>query len=466
VLDAAQGLVEKCLLVIVHYDDMTRIRPLEMVREYAAEQLVLRDDVDAVIQSAAEWYAGCIEQFQGDPSKSESAEWFDWFDREVNNIRALVDWSLRSNRVDLALRIVASLGLTWRLHGPLRDGHAIVTAVLSHPDIAQHPFLHARALIAAGHVNEEMGNNALARSYVAESVRMLRGLNAPGWLANALAILADHETALGNFEQAQVYLDESVPLARTSAYHHGTIAALLYQAFLLGMKGDPRGALHFIEDLAAQAEVLNSNFAACLASTFSSGIYWEFGDLHRARALAEEAVERAIELKLGASANISRNILGMILMDMGDRAGAAQLFIEAVDGTSAHGNPDVRADGLVLLAMLRHGDGDSATALVDLRSALRTYRAGGRHAGMPEVVHRIGWVLIDTGKTELGATLCGAANAWSEAVGINLPSRDQAAHTAHMAAASAALGAVSFERAFQTGRAMDRDAVVELALSA
>ena len=126
VLDLLSRLVDKSLLVADTEGDEARYRQLETVRQYARDRLVEAGEAHDTLRRQRDWFMEMVaraapEFFRG----AESAAWLDRLDREHDNLRAVLQWSLdEPGEERQGLQLAAGLWRFWEIHGHLAEGRA------------------------------------------------------------------------------------------------------------------------------------------------------------------------------------------------------------------------------------------------------------------------------------------------------------------------------------------------------
>ena len=103
-------------------DGDVRLSMLETVREDAVARLAASGDLDELRQSScgassSSWRPWAEDELAG----PNQAEWLERLERELDNIRAALDWLLSSGRVEEALRAMSALERFWRGHGHVTE---------------------------------------------------------------------------------------------------------------------------------------------------------------------------------------------------------------------------------------------------------------------------------------------------------------------------------------------------------
>jgi predicted ATPase/DNA-binding XRE family transcriptional regulator len=150
-LDLVASLIDKSLLRQVEsIADEPRFRMLETIREFAAEQLNLQENVEAVRERHARW---CLEFAIRADAQLEGPDMFGWLLRvetEYPNLRAAMDWLKGQGNVGDALPLGAGLSAFWWYRGHFSEGRAQLNELLSLPGAEDHHYAWARAMTGLG----------------------------------------------------------------------------------------------------------------------------------------------------------------------------------------------------------------------------------------------------------------------------------------------------------------------------
>ena len=143
-------------LLVAAPGEPTRYRALELIRQFAAEELTVRGANDAVRQRHHDW---CRDQLVLLAGQEQNAGWCDRFDRLVSDVRAAIAWSAHHSgqtSPDLAELLAAQLLLRGR---PGESQRGYVQAA----QLSQEPATRARllALAAGAAASRLVGNDAL-----------------------------------------------------------------------------------------------------------------------------------------------------------------------------------------------------------------------------------------------------------------------------------------------------------------
>jgi hypothetical protein len=116
---------------------------------------------------------------------AEQVVWLDRLERELDNLRAALDWAARGEAV-LGLRLATALQEFWELHYHLIEGWERLTSLLARLPSTERSLLRARALYGAGMLGMQLNHLAAARTYQEESLLIQEELGNRRGIAAAL----------------------------------------------------------------------------------------------------------------------------------------------------------------------------------------------------------------------------------------------------------------------------------------
>src|SRR5207249_1653237 len=133
VMKAIASLVRKNLLRLEQSAiDDGRIRMLEMVREYAAEQLRASGEESALRARQRDWCLAVAQEANADLRGPRQREWLDRLEGEHDNLRAALSWCLSEpGGAAAGVRLAGALAWFWRLHGHMSEGRRWLDAALN-----------------------------------------------------------------------------------------------------------------------------------------------------------------------------------------------------------------------------------------------------------------------------------------------------------------------------------------------
>ncbi len=176
-----------------------RYRLLETLREYAADHLRMRREVQAVAERHCDWCLGLVERFDLEWRGPAQARWFERIEQEHANVEFALGWCVEKGEVERGLRLASAAWRFWEVRGYLSLGRAWLAKLLEMPGPGSPA--RARALDAAGHLAILQDDQATGVELVQRSLALARELHDQRALANAyhslgLAAQYRHEYSL------------------------------------------------------------------------------------------------------------------------------------------------------------------------------------------------------------------------------------------------------------------------------
>jgi predicted ATPase/DNA-binding XRE family transcriptional regulator len=391
----------------------------ELVRQYGAARLAAEPALAAATHAQhAAFFLALAETAEPHLMGAGQVEWLDRLERDHDNLRAALDWSLANAGgpsaggpsvggpsaggpsagapsagassagassagapsagassagapcagAELALRLASALRWFWHIRGHFHEGRAWLAQALEHCP-AGAAAARARALEAMAILASPLGENAAARALAEESAALFGELHDRRGLADALTELGvalrwEGQTVLG-----QARLAEGLALYRESGDRWGTARNLYYLGSFRGDHGgDLAGRAMLEESLAILAELGDQYVYAGVL--ISLGILaCGAGDYAQARAHFEQTAVLARALRQPWQVADALTNLGCVLGLQGDYPSAQAHFREALQIYQERGSPLWTADPLCALAENELLQGHLAAARAHLQEA-------------------------------------------------------------------------------------------------
>ena len=366
VVDVLGQLVDKSLVVTDDADGGVRYRLLETIRQYACERLDASGDRAVVRRRHADYYVALAEA--AGPHLREHLEWRSVIARDIDNLRAALDWAVETPSPEHALRLVAPLTVGGRT-GELAMDWA--TTAITVPGGDGHPLVPVVAAWAAwGAIMGLDFERAEELVAAAERAQAALGTRLPS-VARAPALLAFYRN---DFEGARGLAEEWVELARAARDPSELAPALITLGGALQIT-EPTldAAIATTEEAARVARTAGIDSALAIALP-NLATWLPLEESERARALLDEAIEIATRI--------------------GDRQSVAQVMSNS--------------------AMLAARRGDWRTALQGAVDAAEQALELGDHGLVSRSLSRAGVALCALRSCEPASVLVGKANAIQE----------------------------------------------------
>ena len=148
----------------------------EIIRDYAVERLAESGETPALQAGHAQYFGNIILKQAGfDTYSAKALHWLTWFERELDNIRAMLNWSLVTPQ-GFQLGVVSIMLLFWFMY---RRGHFIeglhwAEKFLALPEVQNIPPLRALALSSSGMMALWQGQQKTALAKLQEALAIER----------------------------------------------------------------------------------------------------------------------------------------------------------------------------------------------------------------------------------------------------------------------------------------------------
>ena len=311
ILDLLGRLVDKSLVIVEPVSDMeeTRYGLLETIRQYALEKLAGIGESTAIRNRHLDLFLDLVEEAEPQLERGAQGAWLDRLERELDNIRAAIDWALANQQTIAALRIVAGLRRFWLIRNHDSEGIERIKALLSQPDATQ-----------------------------LSSVR-LKGLNAYFFM------LWSH----GKLTDVQPLIAEALALSLKQEDSWNTAFSFLWAGVSAMEQGDYLHAQHYLEQSRAEWKDSGDTISAAMSLVFLGEIAIFENNFVEAERLFTLALQRFQEVQDYPFLGMMFRRLGQLTMYKGDLLKATALIREGlVYNWNIH---DYRGTGACLAAL-------------------------------------------------------------------------------------------------------------------
>ncbi|WP_148589665.1 AfsR/SARP family transcriptional regulator, partial [Streptomyces sp. WAC01526] len=510
VLDLLARLVDRSLVTVARTPYGPRYRLLETVAAYCLERLREAGELTAVRRRHHRHYTELAQRAAPLLYGPDQREWLERLDQETANLRDALDAAVREGAADHALRLVDALAWYWFLRGRLAEAGRSLTAALAAYEAARataadagDPAAEGRRLRAA---TWQVGMASLAgddTDPVERATAVLRQYGThddPGARAWAQWFLGFAQVGLGEPAVARERVADSLAAFRALGDRWGIAAALSSRA-QGSVGGDLRARLRDAEESAALFRELGDRWGQLQAADALGALAEITGDYGRAARLHRDGLRIAEELGLWIQASYKLSGLGRIALLTGDLA-AARDFHERgmrLAAEQSHLRGEMFAECGLALGARREGrlddaeahllpwlewclgrDGDPGTAFVlselgflaELRGDAETARrhhldgfAAARATADPRAValalEGLAGAVALTGRCAVAARLLGCAAAARATAGAPQPAAERGDVARSTAMARRGLGDAAFEVAYASGAGVAPEVLVK-----
>lgn len=295
ILDLLAQLVTKSMVMMQAGNGETRYRLLEIVRQYAREQLRAAQEELAPQRRHAEFFLSLAEQTEAAMAGPRQWETLASLHHEHANLRAALRWFMESGDAEHGLQLAGALLQFWWFRGFFTEGQRWLDEFLGLPGASARTAVRAKALHALGvlmyrSADDKTAHQETVRSRLQESIAIYRQLADHAGIAAALRELGRFSAEQGDWEQARSCLEESLEHDQRSGDARGialTRATLGIAAVLQG--ADDQGRIYLEQALQVLHRLGGKNeIAACLL--YLGCLACDRGDFAAARARYAEVM--------------------------------------------------------------------------------------------------------------------------------------------------------------------------------
>lgn len=219
-LDLLSSLVDKSLVMKEDAGNLACYRLHETMREFACLKLQEAGEKDAVELRCADYYRLRLQELMFG-ERHRLVQWLQWWDLEIDNIRAVLQWCTSRGDSQRGLDIATSLGWYWVTRANTEGGRWLDEFLASG---AGDPVTRAWAHFIRGFLALLKADSATARPALATAVAAARRTGQRELLSEALSLASIVENLVGDRDSSRRLLDEAQATAAGLAYLPGTIA--------------------------------------------------------------------------------------------------------------------------------------------------------------------------------------------------------------------------------------------------
>ncbi len=295
-LSAIAALVDASLVQVeTMRDGLPRYRMLEVIHEYAVEQLRTAGEEDLYQRHHAEYYAELAEEAErvGPSQGSREAR----LEHELANGRAALHWAYERGEVALGLRLAAWFGLFWLKRGQMSEGSMWLERLLTLDEAtgvqAAPPAVRSRAYYNAARLAMHLGRNERAEALAREALALAKQTGDQFEITHVLATLGSIALASGKEDEASAYYTESYAAAKRAddAGDARPIGlALLNLGELARKRGELAHATTLLEEALARTRALDMTWGIANILTLLGHLARQEQDYERAKRRYRESL--------------------------------------------------------------------------------------------------------------------------------------------------------------------------------
>jgi predicted ATPase/class 3 adenylate cyclase/DNA-binding CsgD family transcriptional regulator len=481
VLDGVASLIDKSLLLQIEREgEEPRLVMLETIREYGLEVLAASGEEEMTRQAHAAYYLALAEEAEPEYGGPQQVVWLERLEREHDNLRAALQWSIEpgatQQRIEIGLRLGGALRRFWLVHGHWSEGRSFLERALAASEgIAAS--VRAKALITAANIAVTQSDYDCAEALCQESLALYRELGDQPGISYSLYLLAWAARDRDNFAAARSFAEEALVLFREIGDKGRAVWSLFTLASLDAIQGAYARACVLLEEALALFREQENKLGIAWSLT---NLAWVHLDAQDDPAIIHSLLEESLVLwrDLGDPRGTAHASLisGRLALHQGDVAKARSLAEESVKLYKEIGDRRGTTESLILLARVVTFQGDYKTVqriykegLAIARETKHKWVIASCLEGLASVIaaqEQVGISLAEIPPGEqvsLWATrLWGAAEVLREAVSVPIPFVDRATYERTVTAVRSQLGEKAFAAAWAKGRTMTLEQALTL----
>jgi predicted ATPase/DNA-binding winged helix-turn-helix (wHTH) protein len=373
VVEGLSNLVAKSLVAAELDSRVARYRFLDTTRAYAIEKLGESGEREGIARRHAEYYRDFFEQAEAELDARFVVEWFDDYERQIDNLRAALDWAFSlQGEASIGVALTAAAVPLWMHLSLLDECRSRVTRALAAIEVGTNPDARREMKLQAARGGLLMYaydlKDAVARAGAAwtRAFEIAESLDDAAYRLTSLWGLwlfkfarSEHRTALELAERfcalaangpdpicrlvgermmamSQHYLGD-LPRARRHLYRalgdyvtvkhtspllrfqfRPQVAAHVLLAWILWLEGFPDQAIRAAANSVEEASAANHVLSLCHALNQASAISLSVGDLTTAESYVSMLIDQSARHSLPFWAALGRSHRGALLIKRGD----------------------------------------------------------------------------------------------------------------------------------------------------
>ena len=328
-LDLVEALVDGNLLQPGEQaDGEAQFAMLATVREYAAEQLTVSGEEEAIRAAHAAYFLGFVGRDQPDQWVTAGQVSTDRLALEHDNFRAALAWSIERDP-ETALRLAGGLWRFWDRRGHWSEGYDWLRRALEWaPDGS--PAARAGALAGLAGLALQRSEYEQARLWLEESRRLYQAAGDRAGAARSLRQLGNVAAEGDDLDRAWQLVEQALVEFRAIGNPWDIADALTALGIVASRRPDERTAVAYYEQALVLTRSLADDWSTGLLLGNLGNAYDRLGEKERAAALNEE--ELVVARRLGDKMGIAHGqcALANLALDRGQVGEATERSLEAL----------------------------------------------------------------------------------------------------------------------------------------
>ncbi len=295
VMDLLTRLVDKSLVVAEKQNAETRCRMVETIRQYARDRLVESGEAEAQRECHLDYFLNLAKQAEPKLVTADQALWLDRLDVEHDNLRAALDWSFESGRIEAALQLAGALWRFWELRGYFGDSRGWLEKTLAASENAPAA-MRVHALFGLGRLDKFQGRFDDARTRLQASLELYRALGRRREMAHVLQTLGEVAAEQGDLATASQRFEETLAIFQELGDTRGMAGIYLSQGEIARVQENHEQAAALYAQSLTLIEALGDNRRKVTALVNLGQVALHHGDAAKALEFFRESLRQSQKL--------------------------------------------------------------------------------------------------------------------------------------------------------------------------
>jgi len=461
ILNLLSQLVSKSLVHVQQkLEQDVRYHLLEIIRQYAQEQLSKANETEEFRQRHLDYYLQLAQQAEQELEGPNQAVWLDHLERDMDNIRTALTCSQETN-VEAGIHITRALFLfSWaRGNGSAREMETWLADAMR-KKATMPPLVKAKALLTQGRYIRIFSRQKDLPGLLEESAALYRALDDQAGIAEALTLMGDALIEQSEFDRAEQLLQESLAISRKTQDKMQAAAALRMLG-LLKRRINYQEARTLLEESSSIYRELG-NFARLGVNLTDLGQLAMYqGDFKAARPLIEEGLALQEQMNFKGMP-FSLHHLGTLYYCLGEYSAAQVTLEKAISSAQQSGITNDWALVQLGYTCLRLGEFTQARQMF-VESQAR-FSLSNTPVGVIYSLEGLTSLAVHQGHLENVARLFGWADSMRQSIGDLRPPVEQEEVDTDITAIIEQIGKDAFASAYEDGKTLTMDEAIALAL--
>jgi predicted ATPase/DNA-binding SARP family transcriptional activator len=343
-LEGLASLVDQSL-VRRSTDAEPRLSMLELVREFAREQLSAYGDRESVFERHLAFFAELAEAAESALHSPDQRVWFERLEAESGNLRIAIRFALYRGESETALAVACALAYFWRVRGHLNDARTLLAGALAGADDAPAE-LASRGWNELGIAAGEQGDFEAAADAFDRSLSIARTDGDEMRVAIALSNLGHLALFRSDLPTARSLFEEAASISEQLGDRRRRSTMLESLATIALLEGRPDQAIALLEEtLAFLGDLGDAHYEGSVSRELARA-WLVNGDPGRASPYLDRSLELATRIGDRHKLAQALDVGAVLLTTRAEHGEAVVVFATAAaarDGIGASRPPDQRA---------------------------------------------------------------------------------------------------------------------------